>query len=70
MEERYATFTQYYNQVRSAVDTMVKERLMLCEDADDQIERLVNAGLDAGVPPPDGDVPPLESEHCHKAADD
>jgi len=29
---------------------MVKDRLMLCEDADDQIERLVNAGLAAGVP--------------------
>jgi hypothetical protein len=68
VEERYATFTQYYNQVRRAVDTMVKERLMLCEDADDQIERLVNAGLDAGVPPPDGDLPPLESEHCHKGS--
>ena len=39
---------------------------MLCEDADDQIERLVQAGLEAGVPPPNGDLPPLESQHCHK----
>jgi len=39
---------------------------MLCEDADDQIERLVTAGLAAGVPSPTGDTPPLESELCHK----
>ena len=34
--------------------------------ADRQAERLVNAGLPAGVPPPNGDLPPLESEQCHK----
>jgi Alpha/beta hydrolase domain len=66
VEERYPSFDKYYNQVRRAVDNMVKDRLLLCEDADDQVERLVNAGLQAGVPPPNGDLPPLESEHCHK----
>jgi hypothetical protein len=66
VEERYPSFDKYYNQVRSAVDNMVKDRLMLCEDADDQIERLVQAGLEAGVPPPNGDLPPLESQHCHQ----
>jgi len=66
IEERYASFDNYYNRVRRAVDNMVKDRLMLCEDADGQIERLVNAGLQAGVPPPDGGLPPLESEQCHK----
>ena len=25
----------------------------------------VQAGLAAGVPPPDGDLPPLESQLCH-----
>jgi len=66
VEERYPSFDTYYNQVRSAVDNMVKDRLMLCEDADDQIKRLVQAGLGAGVPPPNGDLPPLESQHCHE----
>jgi Alpha/beta hydrolase domain len=66
VEERYPSFDKYYNQVRRAVDNMVKDRLMLCEDADDQIERLVQEGLEAGVPPPNGDLPPLESQHCHK----
>ena len=66
VEERYAAFDDYYNRVRHAVDNMVKDRLMLCEDADDQIERLVNAGLAAGVPPPNGSMPALESEYCHK----
>ena len=49
-----------------ANDNMVKDRLMLCEDADDQIKRLVQEGLGAGVPPPNGDLPPLESQHCHE----
>jgi hypothetical protein len=66
IEERYPSLDTYYNQVRHAVDGLVKDRLLLCEDADDQIERLVQAGLQAGVPPPNGDLPPLESEHCHK----
>ena len=65
IEERYASFDNYYNRVRRAVDNMVKDRLMLCEDADGQIERLVNAGLQAGVPSPNGGLPPLESEQCH-----
>jgi hypothetical protein len=31
-----------------------KDRLLLCEDADDQLARLIQAGLDAGVPQPRG----------------
>ena len=64
VEERYPMFAKYYNQVRRAVDNMVKDRLMLCEDADDQIQRLVQAGLDAGVPPPAGELPQSELPHC------
>jgi Alpha/beta hydrolase domain len=64
IEERYASFDNYYNRVKRAVDNMVRDRLMLCEDADDQIERLVNAGLTAGVPAPNGDLPESELRHC------
>jgi alpha/beta hydrolase family protein len=64
IEERYATFDNYYNRVKRAVDNLVRDRLLLCEDADDQVERLVNAGLAAGVPKPIGDLPQLELRHC------
>jgi hypothetical protein len=66
VEERYPSFDIYFNRIERAVDNLVRNRLMLCEDADDQIERLVQAGLTAGVPAPTGDMPPLESELCHK----
>src|SRR5262245_8503239 len=66
VEERYPSFDIYFNRIERAVDNLVRNRLMLCEDADDQIERLVTAGLAAGVPAPTGDMPPLESELCHK----
>ena len=47
---------------------MVKDRLMLCEDADDQQQRLLQAGLDQGVPPPSGHLPPQSVvPFCHKA---
>jgi hypothetical protein len=40
--------------VQRAIDGLVKDRLLLCEDADDQLARLIQAGLDAGVPQPRG----------------
>jgi hypothetical protein len=64
IEERYATFDEYFNRIERAVNNLIKDRLMLCEDGDDQIDRLVQAGLDAGVPPPNGDVPPAEFRSC------
>ena len=64
VEERYPSFEKYFNQIERAVDDMVKDRLLLCEDADDQIERLVQAGLAAGVPQPVGDIPQAELRHC------
>jgi len=65
IEERYPSFGQYYSAVIRAIDDMVKDRLLLCEDADDQQARLLQAGLDAGVPPPHGNVPPRsQPPHC------
>jgi hypothetical protein len=52
VEERYPSYGQYYTGVIRALDGMVKDRLMLCEDAGDQQERLLAAGLANGVPPP------------------
>jgi len=54
VEERYPTFAEFQSAVHRAIDGLVKDRLMLCEDADDQLARLNQAGLDAGVPAPHG----------------
>jgi hypothetical protein len=64
IEERYASFDDYYNPVKRAVDNMVRDRLLLCEDAHDQIERLVDVGLAAGVPAPNGDLSEPELRRC------
>jgi hypothetical protein len=64
VEERYPTFDQYFDKIERAVDNMVRDRLLLCEDADDQIDRLVQAGLAAGVPPSVSGVPQVELRHC------
>ena len=58
VEERYSSYADYYVKVRNAIDGLVKDRLMLCEDADDAQARLLAAGLAAGVPAPRGPVPP------------
>ena len=50
-----------------AIDDLVRQRLMLCEDADDAQSRLLAAGLAAGVPGADGKLPPQANvPHCHK----
>jgi hypothetical protein len=65
VEERYPSFAEYYSAVFRAIDDLIKDRLMLCEDAGDQQARLLQAGLDAGVPAPHGNLPPHETvPHC------
>ena len=54
VEERYPSFAEYQSAAHRAIDGLVKDRLLLCEDADDQLARLNQAGLDAGVPEPRG----------------
>jgi hypothetical protein len=54
VEERYSSFASYQAAVRNALDTMVKDRLILCEDANNEVTRLLDAGLAAGVPAPKG----------------
>ncbi len=67
IEERYPSFGQYYSAVKNAIDGLVKDRLMLCEDADDAQARLLQAGLAAGVPAPKGNLPPqTTTPQCHK----
>ena len=54
VEERYPSFGEYGSAVMRAIDGLVKDRLLLCEDTDAMESRLIQAGLDAGVPPPHG----------------
>jgi hypothetical protein len=69
IEERYPSFGQYYSNVIRAINGLVTDRLMICEDADVAQARLLQAGLDAGVPPPRGHLPPQsQPPGCHKPA--
>jgi alpha/beta hydrolase family protein len=54
VEERYPSFAAYQSAVHRAIDGLVKDRLLLCEDAGDQLARLNQAGLNAGVAAPRG----------------
>ena len=58
---RYPDFAAYHGRVRSALEQMVSDRLLLCEDAGSEEARLMQAGLTRGVPPPEGGVlPPVQ----------
>ena len=51
-----------------ALDGLVKDRLLLCEDAGNEQARLLAAGLAAGVPLPHGNLPPQAvPPHCQTA---
>ena len=68
LESRYKTFEVYHRKVVDAIERMVEDRLMLCEDVDDEVTRLIQLGVDLGVPPPEGGVaPPVElPRQCRK----
>jgi len=55
---RYPTFAAYHAKVRGALNDMVSDRLLLCEDAGTEETRLMRAGITRGVPPPEGGVLP------------
>jgi hypothetical protein len=60
VEERYKSFRDYHRKVRRALNHMIEDRLLLCEDAGTEEARLMQAGLDRGVPPPQaGVLPPV-----------
>ncbi len=65
IEERYPDFDTYRRAIVQALDDLVKDRLMLCEDADAEQTRLFDAGLAHGVPPPVDKAMPVTLPHCH-----
>ena len=52
VRERYASYGLYRTQLVLAVDKLVRNRFLLCEDTQDMLTRLLQSGLAAGVPPP------------------
>ncbi|MBZ5628951.1 MAG: hypothetical protein LAO06_08805 [Acidobacteriia bacterium] len=54
--ERYPTYGQYYRKVSHAINHLVRRRLMLPEDVNSELTRLVNLGQTLGVP---ANRPPL-----------
>lgn len=65
VEARYESFGQYRSAVANAVDDMVKNRLMICEDTSAEVKRLIDSGLAAGVPAPNGREPKYpDIPHC------
>ena len=50
--ERYPTFDAYDKQVIAAMNTMIQERLLLCEDGPSELQRLRQNGVTRGVPNP------------------
>jgi hypothetical protein len=52
VQERYSSYSQYRAKLIQAVDNLVRSRFLLCEDSQDILTRLLQAGLDAGVPAP------------------
>jgi hypothetical protein len=53
IEERYPSFTVYASKVKAAVDDLVAKRLMLPEDAQPAIDRLLKMGEATGAIPRD-----------------
>jgi hypothetical protein len=52
VQERYPSYGFYRTQVILAVDKLVRERFLICDDTQDIANRLLQAGLAAGVPAP------------------
>ncbi|MBS0446570.1 MAG: hypothetical protein JSR59_11545 [Proteobacteria bacterium] len=67
VQERYPTFATYHRALVKSVDNLVTRRLMLCEDVESQMTRLINAGLAAGVPAPANGEPPRTTVPACKA---
>lgn len=52
VQERYPSFAFYKTKVVLAVDKLVRDRFLICDDTQDIVTRLLQAGITAGVPAP------------------
>ena len=60
VQEHYPSFAMNRAAVMNAIDNLVKDRFMLCEDTQAVYSRLLKAGLTAGVPAPKGNPMPQD----------
>jgi hypothetical protein len=56
--ERYPSFDTYDTQVIAAMNTMIQDRLLLCEDSNSELARLRASGVSRGVPNPPASFTP------------
>lgn len=56
--ERYPTFDNYDGKVITAMNTMIQDRLLLCEDSTSELARLRANGVTRGVPNPPASFTP------------
>ncbi|HEX3342731.1 MAG TPA: alpha/beta hydrolase domain-containing protein [Pseudolabrys sp.] len=61
VQERYPSFAMYRSGVMRAINDLVRNRFMLCDDAGNVFARLQQAGLAAGVPAPQGNPSPQDT---------
>jgi hypothetical protein len=66
-EERYKSMDKYRKEVARAIDNLVRDRFLLCEDVPAMQARLIQAGLDAGLPEVSGSNPSSNDDisECH-----
>jgi len=67
VEERYRSLRHYVREVTRALDRMEQQRLLLREDFDAELQRLIAAGVAAGLHDrAGGGEPPPASQSCHQ----
>jgi hypothetical protein len=65
VEERYQSLNHYVREVTHALNRMVRQRLLLCEDFDSELARLIAAGVAAGLhDSPNGREPSRNPPSC------
>lgn len=65
VEERYPSFEAYRRAIVQSLDDLVRDRLLLCEDAGAEQRRLLDTGLAQGIAAPaSGPAAPVQLPHC------
>jgi len=65
VQERYTSYDTYQSKVVHAIDRLVRERFLICDDTAGMLARLLQAGITAGVPAPQGNTtPPTQVPAC------
>jgi hypothetical protein len=70
VEERYDSLSQYTRKVTHALNRMVRQRLLLCEDFNSELDRLIALGEAAHLHDPPGAPEPTRGECDEHSGDD